>query len=359
LAVPIALDLSAVAETEVRFAVSPLVEFGWAWHVLSDVGNHPGQSDWAAAVRSRIPDDLVRDMAEWSFAVRAVRATLLADPTAVPARRWADQLDWIRRMPPDDFAVSMLRPLLRQRGRSANIADARVRNSVLRLARARGPAVRRAVQFVLDEPASARSVVADLMARCWRAFFEAEWAGVSPRLSEEVAERTALCGRHGWTRGLTGLCPAIGVRPGEDRLVIDKVQNKRLRVAGRGLVLTPTVIGSVHVYVADEPGRPVVVHYPLPAPARAADSRLTLRRFLVLAHPARLEVCRAVAVEPRSAREIARLWGFSESAVTKHLSVLRSVGLVHAERAGHYVRYALDDAVVAALGADLLDVLRR
>ncbi|MFC5747518.1 ArsR/SmtB family transcription factor [Actinomadura rugatobispora] len=356
---PIALDLSAVTGPEVRFTATPMVEFGWAWHVLSDAGNHPDQAEWVARTRARIPAGLARDMGEWSFAVRAVRATLLADPTAVPPRRWADQLEWIRRMPPGDFAVSLLRPLLRQRGRSANLADARVRNSVLRLARARGAGARRAVGLVLDEPASAREAVTDLMARCWDAFFEADWAAASPRLSDEVAARTALCGRNGWERALDGLSPAISVRPGERRVVIDKVQNKRLKIAGRGLVLTPTAVGSTHLYVTDEPGRPVVVHYPLPAPARAADSRATLRRMLVLAHPARLEVCRAIAVEPRSAREIARLWGFTESSVTKHLSALRSAGLVHTERAGHYVRYALDDGVVAALGADLLDVLRR
>jgi DNA-binding transcriptional ArsR family regulator len=145
----------------------------------------------------------------------------------------------------------------------------------------------------------------------------------------------------------------------DGRLVIDKVQSKRLAVAGRGLVLVPTVFGDPHVYVADEPGRPVVVHYPFPAPSRAADQRLTWRRLSVLAHPARLEICRAIAIEPRSAREIARLWRFTEAAVTKHLSVLRAAGLVRAERAGHFVRYSLDASVIELLGADLLEVLRR
>lgn len=356
---PISLDLLGATDDDVRFAVSPLVEFGWAWHVLSDVGNHPDRADWAAGLRERLPDDLVRDMTDWSFAVRAVRATLLADPTAVPRRHWADQLEWIRRMPAEDFAAAVLRPLLRLRGRPANLADGRVRTSVLRLARARGPAVRALVRRVLDDPAAARDALVGLLARCWSAFFADQWARVSPRLAAEVAARTALCARHGWTRAATGLSPAIRVHPAQDRIVVDKVQNKRLQVAGRGLVLTPTDVGSVHLYVTDEPGRPVVVHYPLRSPERAAGTRATLRRMLALAHPARLEVCRAIAVEPRSAREIARLWGFSESAVTKHLSVLRAAGLVRTERAGHYVRYALDDAEIAVLGSDLLDVLRR
>ena len=49
----------------------------------------------------------------------------------------------------------------------------------------------------------------------------------------------------------------------------------------------------------------------------------------------------------------------AETAVTKHLSVLRAAGLVQAERVGHFVRYTLDSAAVGTLGADLLEVLRR
>jgi DNA-binding transcriptional ArsR family regulator len=137
------------------------------------------------------------------------------------------------------------------------------------------------------------------------------------------------------------------------------VQSKRVSAAGRGLVLTPTRLGDRHAYVADEPGRPVVVHYPVPAPPRAADGRATLRRLAALAHPVRLEVCRAIAVEPRSAREIARLWRMSDTTATKHLSALRAAGLVRTERAGHFVRYSLRADVVESLGADLVEVLRR
>lgn len=45
--------------------------------------------------------------------------------------------------------------------------------------------------------------------------------------------------------------------------------------------------------------------------------------------------------------------------MTKHLSALRAAGLVRAEREGHYVRYALDADVLAAVGTDLLETLRR
>jgi DNA-binding transcriptional ArsR family regulator len=298
------------------------------------------------------------ELSAWSFAVRAVRATLLVDPTLTPAIRWADQLDWIGQMPAAQFAAMMLRPLLRLRGRPGNLADPQVRDSVITVARARGPATVRAVRLTLDDPESARRELADLLARCWSVFFQAEWELAAPVLHREIEVRARRCARDGWLASLHDLSPAVQVRP-DGRIVIDKVQSKRLAVAGRGLVLVPTILGSPHVYVADEPARPVVVHYPIPVPPRTADQRLTLRRLTVLAHPARLEVCRAIAVEPRSALEIARLWRFAESTVTKHLSVLRAAGLVRSERAQHFVRYSLDTSVIEALGADLTEVLRR
>src|SRR5262249_44048436 len=104
-------------DAEVRFAGSPLVELAWAWHVLVGVDHHPERADWAAAVRETLPADVHTGLEAWSFAVRAVRSTVLVDPTAVPGTRWADQLASLSRLPGTEFAAMMLRPLVRVRGR--------------------------------------------------------------------------------------------------------------------------------------------------------------------------------------------------------------------------------------------------
>jgi DNA-binding transcriptional ArsR family regulator len=339
---PIVLDLSAVDRKPVRFAASAMVELGWAWHVLVAADHHPDRAAWAAAVRARLAPELLGDLDEWSFLVRAVRASVFTGPGG----SWAAELAAVRRL----RAAELLRPLLRVRGKPAS-AD----SGVLALARARGAV--RVVSTILDQPERAAATLGGILRRCWVEFFAEEWRRVGPELRAAARIRSRLSTRDGWRSAVSGLSNAIVVDG--SRIVIDKVQSKRVDVAARGLVLVPTAFGAPHVYVADEPGRPVVVHYPLPAPDRAADSRLTMRRLAALAHPARLEVCRAIAVEPRSAREIARLWGLAEPAVTKHLSVLRAAGLVRSERVGHFVRYTVDDAAIGVLGTDLLDVLRR
>ncbi|MGY0232210.1 DUF5937 family protein [Longispora urticae] len=331
------LDLAGLAGPP-RYVVSPLVELGWAWHAMVSDHHRPG---------TEAPHGLRGELVDWSFLVRAVRATFLADPTLLPGSTWDEQLDGLVRLPAAEFTAAVLRPLARANGRPV-VGPV----GVLGLARARGSATQALVRLVLDEPETARGRLVGLLAACWNGFFADQWDRVGQLLAAE-ADRAA---ERGW-RGVAELSPTITVDG--TRLVIDKIQNKRLVAAGRGLVLLPTVLGGPHVYVADEPGRPVVLHYPVPAPPAAADSRATLRRLTALAHPARLEICRAIAVEPRSAREIALLWGMAEPAVTKHLSALRSAGLVRTERAGHFLRYALNDTDIAGLGADLLEVLRR
>ncbi|WP_199510160.1 ArsR/SmtB family transcription factor [Nucisporomicrobium flavum] len=355
---PITLQLPAGRAPAVTFAVSPMVELAWAWHVLVGAEHHPERGEWAARVLGELPDDLAAELDAWSFAVRAVRATVFADPTLPLASGWDQAVTALRRMPPAQFAAAMLRPLLRVGGRSGDLADHRVRAELVALTRARGAGAVRAVRLVLEKPGAAQAAVVGLLEGCWSAFFAAEWRQIEPALCGEVRSRLGTSARGDLRAALSGLSPAIAV--GEDgRVAIDKVQSKSLAVSERGLVLVPTVFGTPHVYVADEAGRPVVVHYPFPPPERAADRRLALRRLDVLAHPARLEVCRAIAVEPRSAREIARLWRLDETAVTKHLSALRAAGLVRAERVGHFVRYSLEASAIQTIGADLLGVLRR
>jgi DNA-binding transcriptional ArsR family regulator len=327
--------------TDVRFLVSPLVELGWAAHVLVGADHHPERADWVAGVRERVPEGL----AAWGFTVSAVRATVLVDPTVIAPAALPDQLALLGDLPAEEFADAMLRPLLRVRGRPR--AE---RAALPRLASARGTDTVRVVRLLLDEPERARAEFTDLLADCWHGFFRQEWTDTAPTLHQAAARRP-------WAAAVRDLSPAVHVEPG--RLVVDKVQSKRVSAAGRGLVLTPTLFAGPHVYVADEPGRPVVVHYPATPPAHAADRRVTLRQLTVLAHPVRLEVCRAIAVEPRSAHEIARLWHLSDTTVTKHLVALRDAGLVETRRTGRFVRYSLHAAAVERLGTDLLEVLRR
>ena len=70
-----------------------------------------------------------------------------------------------------------------------------------------------------------------------------------------------------------------------------------------------------------------------------------------LASPRRLEIIHALAIGPSEVGRLARAIGASQPNVSQHLAVLRSAGIVEAERSGREVRYRLADPdVIVACG---------
>lgn len=63
--------------------------------------------------------------------------------------------------------------------------------------------------------------------------------------------------------------------------------------------------------------------------------------FKALGHPARLAMVAALGDEERCVCELQEVVGSDMSTVSKHLAVLRTVGLVAAEKRGKQVFYSL------------------
>jgi DNA-binding transcriptional ArsR family regulator len=77
--------------------------------------------------------------------------------------------------------------------------------------------------------------------------------------------------------------------------------------------------------------------------------------FAALGDPTRLRIVAALGGQELCVCDLAATVGQSESAVSHHLRLLRSLGLVRHRRDGRRVYYALDDAHVAALYGQALD----
>jgi DNA-binding transcriptional ArsR family regulator len=70
-----------------------------------------------------------------------------------------------------------------------------------------------------------------------------------------------------------------------------------------------------------------------------------------LAHPRRLQMIHLLASGPVEVGRIAADLGISQPSASQHLAVMRSAGVVDAERNGREVRYRLSDPeIVAACG---------
>jgi DNA-binding transcriptional ArsR family regulator len=350
--------------TTARVVVSPLLELGAALHVLAAPAHHPEHADWAARVSAALPPALADDLAAWSFTVTGIRSAVFLRPGPGAVPTWASELAALRAAPPDAVCWALLRPLATTPGRrlpagSPATADPAVRDTVRAYARSRPSEVGAVAGRLLDDPASTAAEFLDLLERCWEAFFAAEWDRVRPRLAAAVARAADTAAARGPLAPFAQLGPAVTVTDG--RVVVDKVQSKRIAVGRRGLVLALSAFIGRHVLIGDDPPGPVVVLAAAPGgePPRGARYGDVLRRLEALAHPDRIRICRAVATEERSAPEIAALWRMAPTRVTKHLTALRRAGVVSSRRRGHFVVYQLRLDALDRLGGDLLDALLR
>ncbi len=78
-----------------------------------------------------------------------------------------------------------------------------------------------------------------------------------------------------------------------------------------------------------------------------------------LASPRRLEIIHRLAEGPCEVRRLAEDLGASQPNISQHLSVLKSAGLVDAERDGREVRYRLSDPDVVVACGVMRSVLQR
>jgi ArsR family transcriptional regulator len=78
-----------------------------------------------------------------------------------------------------------------------------------------------------------------------------------------------------------------------------------------------------------------------------------------LAHPRRLQIMHRLADGPVEVGTLAAALGMSQPNVSQHLAVMRSAGVVEAERNGREVRYRISDPDVVVACATMRRVLER
>ena len=81
--------------------------------------------------------------------------------------------------------------------------------------------------------------------------------------------------------------------------------------------------------------------------------------FKVLSDSTRLRLIKLLSVHEGAlcVNALARKLGVTQSAVSQHLRILRQAGLVHGDRRGHHVHYALDKNRLAEAKSRLLQTL--
>jgi ArsR family transcriptional regulator len=87
--------------------------------------------------------------------------------------------------------------------------------------------------------------------------------------------------------------------------------------------------------------------------------RLQAEVLKTLSNPRRLEIVHLLADGPREVGRLAEEMGISQPNVSQHLAVMRSAGVVEAEREGREVRYRLSDPEIICACETMRGVLIR
>jgi DNA-binding transcriptional ArsR family regulator len=87
--------------------------------------------------------------------------------------------------------------------------------------------------------------------------------------------------------------------------------------------------------------------------------RLQVEVLKTLANVRRLEIVHLLADGPREVSRLAEEIGISQPNVSQHLAVMRSAGVVEAERDGREVRYRLSDPEIIEACEKMRGVLAR
>lgn len=330
--------------------VSPLVELGSALHVLRDPGHHEADS-WASGVLGGMSPRLRGMTDAWAWTTQAIRATPFV--TAFPGS-FDEAVAALHEVEPRRLARQLLRPI----APSGDTALA------VRWGRSRGRQTGILVETLVEEPRRAVGEFTEFLELSWDEWFGDEWERVRAGLAARARRFADTVRSRGAVAALTAI--DLSVRPASrpDGITIEKVQNARHDVSARGLLVAPSASVWPHLYVANVPGRAVLlIHAASQSGAGssgAVPSAAELqRRFAAVSSPARLEVARAIATEPRTAGEIAALWGLEPTLVTRQLRLLAAAGLARTTRRERFVQYELDVEAVRALGNDLAALLLR
>jgi hypothetical protein len=182
------------------------------------------------------------------------------------------------------------------------------------------------------------------------------WESVSPqwRRSQGLMDMEARRVGAAVVRGTTGallntLFPRMRFRNGE--IVVPSAQERRIKLAGRRLVLVPTIAGASGRLVGFDLPDVVYLAYPLPGFASApapADGQDTLSQVI---GDTRARLLRAAAA-PTAMGGLAAEVDCSPRMATYHCAHLEAAGLILRERCGQSVwvtRTALGDELVELL----------
>jgi DNA-binding transcriptional ArsR family regulator len=311
------------AVLQCRFGISPL---GEVLQAARAIGASPRDTPHFSWLKKR--EAILRDLNERHdlspllalLPERGYVPDFLTPPPSGPLGEMDEELDRIRRVPPEAALAQI----------EAALAGRQVDSGAARVLRTR------------EAPAR----LADLLALLWHELVEPSWPELREVLERDVAYRARRLAEGGLVRLFADLAPAVSLRG--RRLRVQQRSTATVELGATGLLLCPSAFISPRVATMAEP--PLLIY-----PARGTTALLGRKppeqgpALSRLIGSTRAEILASLA-EPSTTTSLAHALRRSPGNVADHLAVLLEAGLVTRRRAGRTVLYSRTPLGQAILG---------
>jgi DNA-binding transcriptional ArsR family regulator len=329
----ITVPLTTEDLTKVRIVPSPLWETIASFHVLLHHGGRTVHAPWAArARRVLLGTDLSALVA--AMCVERVCPDFLTPPPDASVTTFGEELERLEATPPE-VVFEEVEEIVREEKEHFGDLDADQE---------------RLLEAYLKQPERSLRRLLDALARYHALAIAPYWPRMREHIEGDTIKRGQALAFGGVEALLSGLSPKAGY--GRGVLELDKPYEVVVDPAGRGLTLVPCVFAWPRVEVLVRPGyRPTLAYGP-----RGVANLWTSQSPAPDGTPleAALGAGRAAVLKglplPRTTTELARQLGLSPSAVSAHLSRLKTAELVEPHRSGKRVYYRLSGAGESLLG---------
>jgi DNA-binding transcriptional ArsR family regulator len=357
----VTLEVDGTRPSDVVAGASPIAELLACLHAHAEPEHHPESRAWLAAVRERLPDDLLARLNQHAPLWARYRCRLLFPLHASLDRDLSAELDTLLHLDLDVFvqlAAVAIRGIPFPGDDQLDGDDQR--RAFIKMCERRSFSRGDLARFLVDDPAAFRADLVDTLQNCATVFFDSEWSRIGPHLTDVAARVRDQLHTDDLPTVLAALSPTATIRaPG--RVSYDKLQTASGRIGDRGCLVVPTLHGWPHLILkTHDTEMPIVVHFIAGDFNRPQVSQALVReRLAAIAEPARLELCRHLLGEPITTSELAQRMELAEPQVSRHLRRLRDVGLVTSQREGRLVYHRLHARLLLNLGMDVLSTIMR
>jgi DNA-binding transcriptional ArsR family regulator len=321
--------------SQLRFAYSPLWELVVSFRVLFSPARHALHAPWISEARRAIAHSELAGSPDLALMRSLVPPTgyipdFLTPPPTTPLPSLDDEIALLLETPGsvirhDLGPVGM--PPYRHRPR-ADMEDS--------------------VGAFYDQPRRTLRRLVGTLRAYWDLVLAHHWQRMRTVLDSDLSYRTGRLARGGQTEVFADLHPQIEWADGVLR--IHKKYATRVELAGRGLVLVPSVMGWPSAMFMPPPWQPTLI-YPARGVATLWETGKAAPDGLArLLGETRANLMVALG-GPASTGDLARLLSVTPAAISQHIGVLRDAGLVTTDRRGRnalHMRTQIADALVTA-----------